>query len=691
MTKSRFGGIPVDDTGGRFGGVPVEDPVTIAPEVATPAAPMVPARETNVTQESGLFSGAPTSALPMGLQELAVQGGAPAGDEEIINNAAKEIFGIKGDISGSVAGGITGFRAGSRAGTVGGALGAMLGSIIGATGGKEIDQNLFETQDEQTLQKNVLDSTAEEFMGRLIGKVGKPIIRFADRKLAEMSGGMTGLTGTPKTIDDLYLRDESGRTVMQAEQDLLGGSRTTTFEATGGRAGAQQQAALNAASVSAAKNAVSESAALENRREVYQQIKKKLEADSTPENLAQGVKGALNFAKTSFDNKLDNIKTVLIPARTKVTVPIPDAGIQLNSIRSQVFQELGAKDGQKLLSIAEHHMTAPTTTKGVREFKENMTLADIAAMKGDIESAIGKFNPNANVQKKIAGVYGSTLRPIIDGFVNQAKEQSTGNVRKVFDLQDQFDAVAAARGGLLQSRIARRIGATGVAQTGKAVKFERIEDVVFESPQTWKEAQDLFDGIGQSGVIGSLQDRFKQRVIDNVFDLKGEASVKQIDSFIAKHGDQVIKDVAGEDYLKALKDTRLIATALDTTRSINTLKPPEMSNEQWNAVKQVAFKPLMRNVGMYTLFTTGLKNTFGIQADEKAMLKAFSGDKGKLLVERMMNKPLTDPSSYNLYVQAVREINKVSDEDKDIEILSRGEYIDNTYNSMLGLTKAFNE
>ena len=706
MTKSKFGESELVDAGSRFG-------------------ESSPAEET-ATQESSFFERAlmggaksvlkASAAAPEGAgavdtfgQQFAQAGVATpagAGIEFLagavgtsVEEIAETIFGMKSDIAGSVAGGITGARVGAPGGVPGRLVGSFVGSILGSSAGKEIDQDLFETQDEQDFFTNVVNSSKEELAGRVLSFAGKPIINLAN-KVVTAAGGRMGSTA-PKSIDDLFLKDESGRTVKEAEKSLLGEEALTTFEATGGRAGGGLQARLDANAVVAGRNAVTESATLSTRKNIFEKIKNRLSPGTSPDNLSKGIKAALAFAKNSFDVKLDAINKILIPARQKVDISLAfnqakgleGVGTDLAAIRPEVFQKLGSKQGQQLTSMIENALTQPTGKRGVREWREKVTLAQMAILKKDIENAISTSSQgDLKLKKEIEGVYASVVEPVLDKYTNIAKDAATGNVRKVFDLQDEFDSVAKARRSVLKSRIARRIGVTEDIQAGKAVKLEKIEDVVFESPQTWKETQDLFDTIGHPETAGALQDRFKQKFIQDNIDAKGQLSFNGVNSFLNKHGDELIRDVAGENWLQAMKDTRLVLAALDETKGLDKLiRSVGGGDNTVKHAKQAFLLPLMRRIGSFNLIVTSLKKSIGLQVEDKTLLKAFQGERGQRLVEQMISTPMIDPKSYNLYVQAVREINKVSGENNQTETLDRKTFLEKMIGNSVLILKSLQE
>lgn len=618
-----------------------------------------------------------------------------------VEKIAKDLFNTKGDVAGSVAGGMTGQKYGAVAGLPGRVGGGILGGILGSTAGKQVDQEIFGTQESQDLSSDFLQSTKEEFTGRALAWVGKPVVSLADSVVNKLSGNRVGVTA-PKTIDDLFLKDESGRTIQEAEKNLTGDNVLTTFEATGGKAGGPIQAELDSRAVIAGKNAITESATLKTRGEIYNKIRMKLEPSTTQESLSQGIKDGLVFAKDSFDRKLGTIDKVLIPGRSKVKIDISDTASKdyngiandLADIRSSLLQKLGSKKGNQLASLVDNALTEPIKgMKGIRQYRDNINLEEMIVLKASIEDFLGDTSDTV-LKKKADAAYSSFIKPIFEKYESLAKSKAKGNTKKIFDLADEHSSLAKARRAIIKSRIAKRIGVTEDIQSAKALKIQKVEDVVFESPQTWKEAQDLFDTIGHPEVAGVLQDRFKQNIVKDLFTIKGTASTAKVESLLKKHGDELIRDVAGDNYLQALKDTRLVTAALSETAGLERLVRSAGGDENVTKDLRRAFiLPLARRVGIFNLVTTGLKKSVGFEVRDDTLLKAFQGEKGQALVEKMMNAPLADPASYNVYVQAVREVNKIAaqNNDNEVPLLDRKTYLEKSFSGILAIMKGLEE
>jgi len=682
--SSKFGGVPLEEenAASKFGGVPVDVP--------------------EETQETGSVADATKVAVMRGLTNAVSQGGTPI-DMGVnfwtgvvgttTEKIAKDVFDVKGDIAGSVAGGMAGSKIGSVGGTLGRVTGGIIGGILGSTGGKQVDQELFGTQESQDLSMDFMQSTKEEFLGRLIAKGGKGVVKLVDSGVHRVFGERVGVTA-PKTIDDLFLKDESGRSVGEAEKSLTGESLLTTFEATGGKAGGSIQAKLDMQAVIAGRDAVMESATLKARSKIMKNISSKLEPSSTSENLSQGIKDGLVFAKESFDKKLNTIKDTLIPAREKVEIDVSGIRARVDEVKPLIRGQLPENKAEAIIAKVDDALSKRVFDQKTFTYRNKLTLGDVRKLENDIEGIIENFSPTKNAQGKTAGVYSGTIKNILEEYVENTARSSKGNIRKVFDLERQFKNISKARAITLNSRIAKRIGATEVAQDARALKTEKIEDIVFESPQTWKEAQDLFDTIGHPEVSGVLQDRFKQRVVEDLFSLKGDIKLSKIEGLLKKNGDELISDVAGKDYLQALKDTRLVVAALSETNGLEKLVRSAGGDESITRDLRRSFLlPLARRVGMFNLFTTGLKKSIGIEVKDETLLKSFQGEAGQRRVEKLMNTPMSDPASYNTYVQVVREINKVGGQsgDKEVPVLDRKTYVERSYDGILAIMKGLSE
>ena len=433
---------------------------------------------------------------------------------------------------------------------------------------------------------------------------------------------------------------------------------------------------------------------MKTRDKIFGKIRAKLEPSVKRESLSQGIKDGLVFAKEAFDKKLGAIDKVLLPGRRAVKIDITDIAGDLAEIKSSLLQKLGNKKGNHLASLVDDALTEPLKgKKGIREFKEVISLEELTVLKATVEDFLGETSDTV-LKKKADAAYSEFIKPIFEKYETIAKSKATGNSKKIFDLADEHAALAKARRAILKSRIAKRIGVTEDIQGAKALKIKKVEDVVFESPQTWKEAQDLFDTIGHPEVAGVLQDRFKQNVVRDLFSIKGVTTTSKVESLLKKHGDELIRDVAGEQYLQALKDTRLVTAALSETNGLERLVRSAGGDENVTRdLRRALILPLARRVGVFNLVMTGLKKTVGFEVRDDTLLKAFQGEKGQRLVEKMMNAPLSDPASYNVYVQVVREVNKIAaqNNDKEVPLLDRKTFLEKSFSGIVAVMKGLEE
>lgn len=598
-----------------------------------------------------------------------------------VSNVGSEIAKSKADITGGIGGALTGARMGAPFGPVPATLGGIIGGIAGATMGKEIDQDVFKTRPQTTTLDNTVTSLFEEIGGRVFGRVLQPVFGYGKKLL--------GLSSNPKTIDDLFISEKKidptaavDKTIGQAEKELFGESKTTVFEATGGRAGAELQVPLDREVLRAASKSSQESAFLKNRREMTETMVSALRGSPTEaaKIVDEGVKQSMQNAMKKFSNDIDSVRKELLPLRNKATVELPQINQAVESLRTRLFQELPESETRGLLKAFEKHLLEDG------QFKKTVTLDDIQKTFLEIDGTIGKFKTGANVQTKMAGVYADTLKPLLKGYVEVAGEKATGQNKKIFELQSQFENLAAARGAITGSRIAKTLGLSESAQIGKGKASTKLENAIFESPQTWKEAQDIFDMVNPD-LTRVMQDRFKNNLLKSIFDPKAaEIGSSKITSVLKKNGEDLINDVAGPEYLNALKNSRMVSLALETTKGVTKGKASVPEGTILGDIKRVLALPLAFRLGVFNIVTTGLKKGFGLDVvTDEHLFKISQGESGQRLIEDMINSPLADPRSYNTYIQFVRELGKLG---LDVAAIPRSEYLDKAYGAISGINDA---
>jgi len=618
----------------------------------------------------------------------------------VVTAIPKALAASKFDIAGSVAGGLAGARLGAPGGPSGVVAGGIIGGVAGGTLGKKADV-LAGTRDPQSTLTQIGISTAEEAFGRaLVPVVSKTAEITGINKLFGAIGERTGLSRAPKTIEDLKLTASdidpqiTGATIDEAQENILGDQLLTVFETTGGRAGQSLQALLDGSVQKARGTSDLASDFLATRTKIRDKITAALKGkniEKSNEALSDSVKAGFTALQKHLGDQLGAIEKKLVIPRKKVIIKskIVDEDGVLQTIDSELgaampFLQAKLTDEQisKLTEVTHKFFAHPDGPRTGFVFKDSFRMDDLVRYENEVQDIIGKFSDNQNVQNKIAGVYSAHIRPIFEKRLAAAKVGASEADSRVFDLQAQFDALAKQKAMFEKSRVGKLIGLAKTKQLVTAKESSKLEAIIFDSPQTWKETQEMFDALGMPEMSERLAEKFKANFTKNSFDpKKGEFTFSKIDGQIKKFGEDLIREVAGEAYLRSAKDSRLISLALDQTAPLvkgkTALSPSQLLFEN---MRRMFVHPLAGRVGFVQGIMTKLRGAIGLgNVTDKHIFKLMQGERGQALVEKAINSPLADPRSYNIYVQFVREFEKLG---VDVTLLDRESYFNGVINGL---------
>jgi len=614
--------------------------------------------------------------------------------------AGKYLYNNKFDLAGGVAGGMTGAGLGTAVapgpGTV---VGGMTGGIIGATVGKELDE-LAGTRPDHHIATNAVISTGEEIGGRAIGAVAKPVVNLVDSGIQKAFG----FSRTPRTIDDVMLREsdinplDTGRTIQSAQENVLDERLLTVFEETGGRAGQGLQAMLDEAATVSKRNSSLASEFVKTRREVNTRILEKIRPGGKPAS-SQGLELAVKEAATSsrkiLGDQLNTLDEILVKGRGKVQIPVGDIDSDFGNAIKFIRAKLSPDKADQMIGVFNKYfidknpMNPTMVPKGT--YKTSISLEDLKKFENEIQQdVIGKFLPGQSAQKPVAGVYSDHIKPILKEHVANYKNSLPEGAaeRRIMEAQELYDGIATQKKFLENSTIARKLGITDAKQQLTAKEGEKLDRLIFDTVQSWRETEEILDISDPTGALREeLVDRFKSNIIEKAWDAKTkEFTFEKLNSQMSKYGDDIIKEVVGPEYLQSLKDSRLITLAMKSSQSLVDGKPVLGADQRlFENLRRIAVHPLAGRVGFVQGLTTKLRKGIGLgNVTDEHIMKMMQGERGKLIVEKAMNVPFSDPSSYNVYVQAVRELTKMG---ADVTLLNREAYLNGMSN---GLSEVIN-
>lgn len=640
----------------------------------------------------------PVGALPMGLQDVMLQSGQAVEDDTAINEAMQSIAKQSPEIAGGISGGLMGEKFGRPFGSGGRVLGGIAGGILGSTAGKEAQQGLG-LQQEQTTGSNVGEAAKEEAVaraitsglgigGKLLAPIVKPITKEA-RAFAESLGIVKPQEG--KNIEDLFISSSTfnpqakdARNIIDAQDNILNERMLTVFEETGGRADVKRAMDMQEAVAQSRRVSDVESTFLANRDKINQRLEKALTADIGTDRLqnvqARGIRDSYNQYFKGFNKKFENIKRELIPLRSKVVYKIPkDTMSKVLAKRARIEDSVTQEEARKLITAVESVLmeSRPASKilgvdgKPIREsstaLKERITDKSLKDLDNKIKSMLPKFSDSKDVQSKIAGVYSAEIKPILHEIkTSNINSNPTDNMLKLAKLDGEFTKLAETKGALVNSKVGKALGLTEERQIAKAIKPERLANVIFESPETWQQTKAVLQDVNPK-LIPIISNNYKAKIATDLFK-EGEISPSRINTLIKTQSD-VIKDIGGEDYLTALKDAEMISGALRASKGI-AKAPLKMTPEDTivGSAAGVLFNQLAPKKRLFAgVFAKG-KRAFGMGGVSDAdLLQAMTGKEGERTLGNMTRTFLDDPQAYNNYVQFVREVQKVNDSAEPID------------------------
>lgn len=603
----------------------------------------------------------PAGAMPMALEDLAIQSGEL--DVDPLGTVAKTVLKESPEIAGSVFGGIEGFNIGRRFGTPAAVGGSIVGSILGSTGGKEVSQGLGIKED-QTLSQNILESTKEELVGRGIltglgvaSKVAAPVVSPVVNKAKSLFG-----IEAEKPIEDLFLSSSifdpslnNPRSIIDAQENILNKRMLTTFEETGGKADAQRMEKLAKRVMESRKYLDSQSNFLANREVINDKLRKALSPkqgfDRVDLAMSDSVKDSFNAALKSFAPKFKSIENELIASRKAATLPVGDTPKLIESQRELLNQKLGRKQADVLIKTINSQLGKP-----------RVSLADLKEIDNSIDNLLPKFSESKDVQSKIAGVYSSSIKPLLRDMKTQAlvKEPQNSALEKGLSLEAQFAELAEQRGAILNSRIGKALGLSENVQIKKGVKPSALAGKVFESPQTWEETKTILQLVNPQ-LIAPLEQAYKIKTLSKITNKNGDVTLSGLKKVLEDERDLVLS-VGGEQYLKALEDSRLITAALETTKNIADSAFKASTQEKiLTNMGRVLINPLTPKYPLFSGIMTKAKKGIGLgDVSDRDLFNTMRGERGQEMLSKLTGTFMDDPKAYNTYLQFVRELNRIN-------------------------------
>lgn len=639
----------------------------------------------------------PSSALPLGVQMqpdvLSGQIQQPFGedikvveDEEFLKDLGPA------DVVGGITGSIRGAKMGRGAGPVGIVAGSAVGGILGATLGKEVDEELG-FRPERTVLENLGQSVKEEAVGRLLTPVvggvvslGKIPFRYVPDSLRDYGKKIGLLKDTP--VEEKILKAEDTgvtglsrpeRTISEAQEETLGERPLTIFEETGGRAGRDLQAELrNKIDLGAGliKDQSTYLAARDNiQKKLQQRLKGSQSVATTDTAMEEAVKESFVATRKALSSKLNEIDKQIVKLRPKVNIDASGLSSRLinKDVRETLKQKLGNEQGSKFFKLIKDDLKKYTKAQEsvildvsgkpfTKAPKGQATAADLQSLREDINSKIEQFSPTANVQGKKAGVISDAIFKPLDDYISNALLSSKNpNATKLAELINQKNALAQTKGLIDDTKVGRLLGTTEIAQKTKAKTEKQIENLIFSSPETWKQTKQALQ-YSNPTLIAELQEGFKNKIFRETFDpKKGELVSTKLINTLNKYSPELIKDVAGESYLKFLEDATLITYGQNFSDDL-VRQAIQLKDEQKimpNAIRRLVH-PLAGRVGLMNAFSSKVKRALGLgELSDKYIYEMMKGEKGRRVIDAAINSPLNDPNAYNIYLNFTREAAKV--------------------------------
>lgn len=622
----------------------------------------------------------------------------------------------------STAGMMAGQSIGGRFGAGGRIVGGIAGGIAGSLGAKEGTQEAG-LVDKKGLGENIATSVAEEVAGQTLAVAGKVlsdatgvssalsrVTQTGNEFLEKKLGRKLGYSKEPRSLKDLYLKTDDGRTIVEAQRnisqeamrsgrvrDLSPERLLTVMEETGGKAGKKQLDKMLRAATTSSQQSEQMSSSIMAQREVQTRISEALAPNGKlpdgDNKIAEAFKGSLKSQRDRYNNAINQIDEQLVKMRPSVMMDVQDIPNALSNAQLVMSDKLGTVKTNKIMSVLEKHLTRPGFVPGQgRLYKDSISLADVQALKGDIKTALGEFSPTKNAQDADLTVYEKTIGDYLDQKYESmaaAARASNAPTQSFFDLQDAFDNLSRAKGDLDRSTIGRLIGTTEGRQEFTNKDMGKLENVIFNTQQTWREAEDFLTMTKNTALLDVMRDRFRQNILSGIKDnATGEISAQGIRSAIDKYGEDLIAEVAGRNYLTTLKDAEAISQALEVTAPArSTSVVPEGPEDQiLRNMARTTISPLHGRVGLMQGFLSGIRKYIGAgSVTDEHIYKAMQGERGRLNIERGMNSLLADPSSYAIYVNIVEDLVRAG---ANLPTLTKEEYIQATQDALFDLNQA---
>jgi len=567
----------------------------------------------------------------------------------------EEIAKTTPEIVGGIAGGVVGSLAGPGPSRV-------LGTL-GATAGKEVQQYLGFEEDQSFLD-NLGESAVEEAIGVGITKIARPIAR-ASYPFLQPTLQRLGFKRAATAFDNLVITNADldptktgGRTVIEAQENLLGERNLLAFEEVSGRAGGVAERKL------LSKMQISRE--FDNRETAFQKVREARNKTIATQLRGGGVEPSVVLGNTrqSLDDNitklgkdLDALEPKLAALRESTQVEARGVVQAIEEQRSLLQQAVGSDKANALVNKIVN-----TFTDEAGNLKETVSLADIKIMESSIKEGLPAYKDNAVVQSQLSGLYAKRLQPVIGKL--KAGANST---------------VAAQEGLFARKATLKKSLENYKKQINKSgVKAAWTKTPTLTAAENWKNFETTMLSAGEDEVVRLARQDFKNDVVKKLFTKATHGAGREVS---AARADVLLKDrdvleaVAGNQYTQLLEDARLIAEAQTTTRAFIPRITAQGEREKLGReAARTALGSVFSRINLISgvFDKTSREILFGDVADS-AVLKAITGAKGQAIIERAMADPLGTPQAYNNFVQIAREIYRASG--KAHEVMSYNEFL----------------
>ena len=485
--------------------------------------------------------------------------------------------------------------AGTTAGIkYGGLTGGFLLGGASAAVGRELDEALFDATNgkygknvDETFLQNIAKGYMWQAGGEVAGRILKPLVEGALRvsgisplaekifnKIYPHADEVSHLA----TVDLVTKGDGTDRTLIEASRNVLGSKRgVTAFEASKGAVGSYK--------IQVAEHLPEYKQAINERANVLYNNLSRYTKGAVPDKvLGKNIKDVLKVYSEGLNKQVDTAAKELSKYQNLVYNPRDFYLSAVSKLRRNTNIPSDIKE--KILAKLKTHLTVPESGgKNVMlldsdglpviqspagKVKPAVTLKTIQQLETDIKNTIESFKVSTGSGGPEGAWFQDAIQNGINKIIDEGQLTKGGKYVKAADSYINFkQAARLAKKNLEKVKAIKQIGVNELTQEGsKQMSDKAIINKVFSDPKTFNTFQDILANVAPEKV-DILRAGFAKRFLDTAA-LKG-FTPEGIRSHIAQYGEEALRDIMGDEYVTALKDTAaILGASKEATKNLPT-------------------------------------------------------------------------------------------------------------------------